>query len=487
MLIGVPLLMIGEVGLALLCAGRDHVLRPSELLGLSLMLGSAIVGASTFVLGTVIQGTALILTVSVLCLILAYLGWRRTIKGRTWDWKAGPLRLWERPGSCSSPETSADRARIVLIALLCAAIALQFMLVTFISLVLPLFWDGLVVWELKARLAFLNGGVIPPASYSAGWLVWTHPYYPFLLPQVEAWLYSWMGQADQGAIKLLFPSYYAATALLLYAAVARVTGDRVRGLLVASLLFFMPSVVIGEGSATSGFADFTVAAFYTAACIYALIYTLYSGLAPLGLSILLATALPFIKQEGAVLMGAVAIVLAAQVFQRAHWRLAILLCLPAIVVGAVWILIRATAHAVDSTVYLPVSPETGIANVSRIGEIVPFYATELRDVSHWSLLWLLVPAALVLPLAAVPVRLRIACGVLVFLPMLMLGLSFIFSSYGSATAHMSGSVTRLLVQLAPLAVLAVGLLAWTPRTPPVTATRAPGADRPARSPASAMD
>jgi len=97
-------------------------------------------------------------------------------------------------------------------------------------------WDGLLNWEIKARYAFLNGGVIPGSYYSNPGRAFSHPEYPLAIPFTELWLYLWMGEPHQFWVKTIFPLFYAAGALLLALFVTRLSTKRWPGLIVATLL-----------------------------------------------------------------------------------------------------------------------------------------------------------------------------------------------------------------------------------------------------------
>jgi hypothetical protein len=61
---------------------------------------------------------------------------------------------------------------------------------------LVLGWDGLHIWEFKARLAFDNGGTVPAAYFRDVSRMWSHVDYPQYLPLTETWVYGWL-RADR--------------------------------------------------------------------------------------------------------------------------------------------------------------------------------------------------------------------------------------------------------------------------------------------------
>src|SRR5262249_29306668 len=129
---------------------------------------------------------------------------------------------------------------------------IQFMIIAWVSVRLALGYDGLMIWETKARLIFQNGGVMPIDYYHDSSKFFA-PDYPLLLPLTEAWFYGWIGQRNQGLIKLVSPLFYLAALGMLYVGAARLSGRRWRGFLSAALFFFVPGVVI---RVSGGEADF---------------------------------------------------------------------------------------------------------------------------------------------------------------------------------------------------------------------------------------
>ena len=66
-----------------------------------------------------------------------------------------------------------------------ATVTFEIAVVVYVSFRHGLDWDGLLNWEVKARYAFQNDGVIPAAYYSSETRALTHPAYPLLIPMTE--------------------------------------------------------------------------------------------------------------------------------------------------------------------------------------------------------------------------------------------------------------------------------------------------------------
>ena len=116
------------------------------------------------------------------------------------------VRRWRKMPAPQKKATFAQAIDVVFAVLFC----LQLAVVVLLSFRHTLGWDGLLIWEMKARYAFLNGGVIPVSYFADATRAFSHPDYPLFLPLTEAWFYLWIGDCDQFWIKLIFPIWYAA-------------------------------------------------------------------------------------------------------------------------------------------------------------------------------------------------------------------------------------------------------------------------------------
>jgi hypothetical protein len=126
-------------------------------------------------------------------------------------------------------------------------------------------WDGLVLWEAKAKAAFAHGGVLPINYLNDPPFSVAQPLYPLYLPYLEDWLYLCLGRADQAWVRALGPVIYLAAILLMAGAAQRLGVSRLAGLLAAVAFFFVPYCFTGRWNVLSGYADFPLGVFYLAA------------------------------------------------------------------------------------------------------------------------------------------------------------------------------------------------------------------------------
>ncbi len=318
-------------------------------------------------------------------------------------------------------------------------------------------WDGLLNWEVKARYAFFNDGVIPSAYYRSATRAFTHPAYPLLIPLTELWFYLWMGEAHQFWIKLIFPLYYAAGAILLAATACRLTSARWPGLLVAALLFFVPFLTNSPGDASGGYADVPLGMIYLATTAYLTLYAVNRQPDMLRIFALSLALLPWTKREGTILWLIAAFGGAVVIRRYGRSKRALLWLTPGAVLIAAWKIFLHAMQTTDAREFVPMNFPTLIANISRVIPIFRMVGTEMLATSRWSLFW---PCVL-LAFAYLCVRARdrrlLLLGVAVAAPVALYSATYLFSIWPDYTRHFDASFSRLLLQVMPIAWLAIAL------------------------------
>jgi hypothetical protein len=340
---------------------------------------------------------------------------------------------------------------VLLALILCVELAM----IVAASLHSPLGWDGVFNFEMKARLIYENDpiGQLPSAYLSDTSRTWSHPQYPLMLPFAEFWVYSWLGRVDQSAIKILFPLFYMSAVGLLAGSVRRFASSRT-ALLTAVALGLLPPLTYLPGAA-SGYADVPLATALTGAVSFA-----YRGLvsddadALRGSGVLCAIA-GWTKLEGLILgcsLGVLALALGVALRRRGAVAA---LAIP-LVLMAPWIIVQ-RLHGIPSGDFA--APANGLfGNMHRLPDIAGLVFRELLRPGHWGLLW---PCWLMaiglqrpfdrrtiyewLPIAAV------------ILPLSFYFVVFSFSAWPDVTEHVRLAMPRLLVPLAPVALMSTVL------------------------------
>jgi hypothetical protein len=432
-------LFIGGGGVAAMLLSGSRRINPIELFSLAWLFGVGVISLLLWVCATFCSGTLLLFLVTLVALLIGAMGcWVFRKTGCRFHW---PVQL-------STLEW-----------FLVAVLVMQAGAIFYASCKHTLGWDGLLVWEIKARYAFLNNGVLPTQYLRDSSRVFSHPDYPLALPLNQLWIYLWIGEANQFWAKTIFPIFYAVGTSLLAILGSRLTGSRLLGFLIAGLLFFVPQVTVGTGGTLVGYADFPLGIFYLATVGYllcALRQRLPGSFAIFAASLAL---LPWIKKEGTILW-AVALLggLAVIIIQRRSYRTCLAL-LPGLVLILAWKIFLRAASAAESLDFVTISASALRANCGRIVGIYGAIFHEMTTTEHWGIFWGIVAIAALCALwnwrQIIPLFLLTS----ICLPLAIYSFSYVFSSWPQYLDHVGSSITRLTMQFIPVAWLLIGTAA----------------------------
>jgi hypothetical protein len=170
------------------------------------------------------------------------------------------------------------------------------------------------------------------------------------------------------------------------------------------------------------------------------------------------------KVEGAIL----ALCLGAAVVTFAGRKAAPLVVLPLAVI-ATWAIFQQTWGLPEKD-FPSLSPHIAIANLERLPVIARLAARELVTPGHWGLLWPSLAAIGVLGLVQRRLRdVHLVLASVVCVPMCVYAASYLFSSWTDVEGHVRTSFVRLLVPLAPIAIIFVAAQLSRPRVETVAA------------------
>ncbi|HET7227958.1 MAG TPA: hypothetical protein VFJ55_04900 [Chthoniobacterales bacterium] len=420
-------------GLLTLLVRRSVRLNLAEQIAFSWLFGTGAVSLLLWLFGFFAGGLLLQGLVSVVCISLGVIGWNLKT----------PSRLRTKP----------RWFEVVLV----AVITIEIMIVFYLAFVHTLGWDGLLNWEIKARYAFANGGALPATYFSDSGRAFSHPEYPLAIPFTELWLYFWLGEPNQFLAKTIFPTFYVAGTFLVAAFSARLSGRTWLGLLMAAFLFFVPQITVEVGCASVGYADFPLSVFYLAAagCLFCacepgddVFFRLYAACMAL---------LPWIKRDGLILWTVAAACGVFVILRTRKSPLCFFAFLPGIIIIGAWRVYLNTTHALQAADFLPFNLETFRTHLNRVLPLLSALLAEFYSLPTWSLFWFIVAVAF---LYAVP-RMRDP-GVIVVLvaliaPIVLYLSLYLFSSWPNYLEHVGLSISRLLMQVAPVGFLLVVL------------------------------
>jgi len=420
-------------GLLALLVRRSVRLSLAEQIAFSWLFGTGAVSLLLWLFGFFADRLLLVGLVSVVCVSLGMVGWK-----------------------LKTPSQIRSKSRwfeVVLIAVISIEIAIVF----YLSFAHTLGWDGLLNWEIKARYAFANGGVLPAAYLNDAGRAFSHPEYPLAIPFTELWLYFWLGESNQFFAKTIFPTFYLAGTFLLAAFAARLSRRIWLGLLMAALMFFVPQITSEVGCARSGYADFPLSVFYLAAigCFFCAseqgndaFFRLYAACLAL---------LPWIKRDGLILWIVAA---ASGVFVILRTRKSpssFLAFLPGIIIICAWRLYLNATHALQAADFLPFNLETFRTHLDRALPLLSALAAEFYNLPTWSLFWFIVAFAFLCSLPRMRDPDVIALFVALIAPIVLYLSLYLFSSWPNYLDHVGLSISRLLMQVTPIGFLLIVL------------------------------
>jgi hypothetical protein len=439
LVIGYVVLLGGGFGVTVLLQRGAARFNLVECLCLSWLFGTGTVSLLLWLFGLFCAGAIVPSLVSACCLALSAIGWLS-----------------------SKNKFSIPRPRNWREWIFAGLLATQIGIVFWIALTRPLGWDGLIIWETKARFAFLSNNVLPANYYDASRL-YTHPEYPLGIPLTELWFYLWMGDANQWWIKIVFATFYAVGVVLLAIITTRLTRERWLGFTTALLFFFVPSEISGLGSATSGYVDFPLSIFYLVAIGY-LLLSLGDNAREFSFRIFAAALffLPWLKREGNVLwlIAVAAGIVVVLVRRKPRAWLAALAPGAAIILG--WNLYLRHVHLQMPSEFLQISFSTLRQNADRIVVASRVLLELILDKDSWGIFWVFAALAVV----ALVWRMR-NLGALILLGATLIPLAvytsiYVFSAYPHYGKHIAMSLPRLLVQVVPVLWLAIAAAIASP-------------------------
>lgn len=312
-------------------------------------------------------------------------------------------------------------------------------------------WDSWSSWGMRARTIFIQR-TITPAVYADPSRASTLPQYPLSEPLIAAWVYGWLDAPDDrlvGAVKILS---YLSLAGVCYAAIRRRGASRRFALSAAVVVASMPHItLLGD----FGFVDLPLAVLVAIAASY-LIQWLEGG--PPGawiIGVLAAGLMPWMKREGLVLAAVLGLsLLVVGRGSRRAWLGVGGVALAAILFYGPWgALIASTGGARGD--FLSVSLETLRSNLSRLPTLARLVGSELLG-PNWSYIWPLAGASAIVLMIKRPASRERASSVFVTVAvvyLIVMGSSYLFSSFVPYAQHILSSFYRLVAQVAPLPVL----------------------------------
>src|SRR4030088_3302086 len=344
-LIALLIASLGGAGTVFLLAPSRWRESPCGFAGAALVVGAGTVSFLSFCLGFVIQGVLLKWIITAVCIALFALGLVRYLK------QVG----------------TGERIRVNFVQVLLAVLVIaQLSFLTWLCLYRStLGWDGLVVWEAKATIAFRHNGTLPLQYFTSGYEV-SHVAYPLFLPLLQVWIYEWLGHIDRGVIMLIGPYLYLAGALLMISSAKRVTNSLWVAVIAVLIFGLVPIYIIGYGSAASGYADFPLAVVWLCALVHSMEYWRTGTLSAARLTGVSAMFLPFVKNDGVIALLCIALTIVPRVVQERNWKAAAWMMTPGFGVLFGWHMFIKLSRVKEGDL-MPFTPANLMMHLDRTG------------------------------------------------------------------------------------------------------------------------
>jgi hypothetical protein len=167
--------------------------------------------------------------------------------------------------------------------------------------------------------------------------------------------------------------------------------------------------------------------------------------------------LPWMKREGSILWFCLLAIAVLEFLRRRNFRTALLAPLPGLTACIGWKIVTHICKAPPSADFLPLTIGTVHANIGRLPPILREVGHELVNTQNWSLLW--IAFAIALPCLAIRGRWKLSAQLFlsIAVPLGFYSCIYILSSWPYYMNHIQVSLPRLVIHVAPVALLAIGL------------------------------
>ncbi len=306
--------------------------------------------------------------------------------------------------------------------------------------------DGLFWWGFKARILASGPGLIRD-YLSDNVFIWSHMDYPFYLPVLESWIYTYLGRVWEPYGAFFSPAFYGVLGLYVYLFIRKIASG-FKGLILGIIFLFTPLL---QEVSVLGYADLILSLFYLVSTLLLFRFIKTKNSIYLILSLFVVSGLFWIKKEGIILFGIYSVVFTLVCLRlkvkKFIWLLFIS-CIPVFL----WLLLLKFYH-VPSVDFVTPSLDYLKNNLQRIIEITVAMRRFLKFTPFWGLFWLLFALLCIYRIKKIK---ELSFMVLIFLtgiPLIVYPSLFIFSSWIPYYEHVRTSLPRLVLQVYPLAYM----------------------------------
>ncbi|MGE0129530.1 MAG: hypothetical protein AB7U82_15745 [Blastocatellales bacterium] len=319
-------------------------------------------------------------------------------------------------------------------------------------------WDGTILWDLKAKAIYLDSASNPGALMAylnSPTSIHSHLDYPLLLPSCDAWVFFWAGTADEQALKLIGPAFMLSLLALMVRSLTQIL-PAAHALLFACLLT-TASYLFNHSK--TGYADIPLAALAGAAAIYGADYLRKQTSSSLFLMALFTGFATLVKKEGILVAAVIPIAMTITLlFARkpADGVRSLLksACLIA-VIACPWSLFL-MIHKIPGGDFAPISGAIFTANWNRFMEVIAFMPKLMSERELFGWFWIISAIVAIAGVARWNRPNVSFLGLTCAGYLAAVAAIYIFSAWRPYWTHVQSSLSRLLMHIAPVAVLFAG-------------------------------
>jgi hypothetical protein len=309
-------------------------------------------------------------------------------------------------------------------------------------------WDVLGIWALKAKV-LLHEPVIASDYFRDLSKAYSHLDYPLLWPLTIAWVWSWTGQNDLAAVKVLAVALLSGFILVCYGLLRR-NCSRPLAFLFTALLVGLP-ILMSQTSRLMGDPPLAFFVFGAFVCTHFWIQSVHCD--DLRVASIFTMGMLFTKNEGIGLWFILLFLLTLSLIPKGQTKrlLPALLWLGAVpLLGtAAWFVFRIGIAKAHEDYGGKISPAFFFKNFSRIPEVFSGWGAAFFNWNDWLLFW---PLAIFILLAAPKNSVRwplVFLSLSATLPLVMYSYVYVVSPW-NLKELMDSTASRLLLQVAPL-------------------------------------
>ena len=314
-------------------------------------------------------------------------------------------------------------------------------------------YDSYAHWGIKAKASFLDGGWNLTRE---GLRRFSHPAYPLLVPSLQAWVYTVLGEVNEGAVKIVFILMYLSLGGLFYFAVRRLF-SRLLAIFFTLLMMSTPLLAI---STLAAYADVPLMFFLFGSVLFLTNWLDDRRWEDLLIGAVLAGLMLLVKREAVVYWVVIFVFIAGYYFlSRKTSRSSIssrqMLVFPAaaVLIAGSWFLLLQITEVEQGSFESP-SLDLLFDRSARLAVIARSLFRELfLNFGAWGILWYLFVGTTIWKWRRLSSPSVLLPWISVVFPVLLLNLSFVFSTWDEYTLHIDTALSRLILHVVPLAWL----------------------------------